>query len=84
MFLKTFDLDDSGILLFAFSFWTNQKMTHIPVTLKLIKKVITNLDSSKEPGPNCAPLVVKRTCEPELSYILVELFNVCLKQSWFP
>ena len=56
-------------------------MTHIPVTLKLIKKVITNLDSSKEPGPNCAPLVVKRTCEPELSYILVELFNVCLKQS---
>ena len=56
-------------------------MPYISVTLKLIKKVITNLDSSKEPGPNCAPVVVKRTCEPELSYILVELFNMCLKES---
>ena len=56
-------------------------MTYIPVTLKLIKKVITNIDSSKEPGPNCAQVVVKRTCEPELSYILIELFNIYLKES---
>ena len=25
-----------------------------------------------------------RTCEPELSYILAELFNKCLKESCFP
>ena len=35
-----------------------------------------NLDSSKATGPDCIPVVVLMTCEPELSYILAELFNV--------
>ena len=50
----------------------------------MIKKVITNLDSSKAPGPDCIPVVVLENCEPELSYILAELFNMCLKESCFP
>ena len=29
-------------------------------------------------------MVVLKNCEPELSYILAELFNVCLKESCFP
>ena len=29
-------------------------------------------------------MVVRRNCEPELSYILAELFNKCLKKSCFP
>ena len=29
-------------------------------------------------------MVVLKTCEPELSYILAELFNRCLKESCFP
>ena len=29
-------------------------------------------------------MVVLKNCEPELSYILVELFNKCLKESCFP
>ena len=50
----------------------------------MIKKVITNLDSSKASGPDCIPVVVLKNCEPELSYILAELFNKCLKESCFP
>ena len=43
-----------------------------------------NLDLSKASGPNCIPVVVLKNCEPELSYILAELFNKCLKKSCFP
>ena len=50
----------------------------------MVKKVITNLDSSKMSGPHCIPVVVLKNCEPELSYILAELFNMRLKESSFP
>ena len=50
----------------------------------MVKKVITNLDSSKVFSRDCIPLVVLKNCEPELSYILAELFNICLKESCFP
>ena len=50
----------------------------------MVKKVITNLDSSKASGPDCSPVVVLKNCEPELSYILAKLFNKCLKKSCFP
>ena len=43
-----------------------------------------NLDLSKASGPDCIPVVVLKNCEPEISYILPELFNKCLKQSCFP
>ena len=43
-----------------------------------------NFDSSKASGPDCIPMVVLKNCEPELSYILAELFNMCLKESCFP
>ena len=43
-----------------------------------------NLDLSKPSGPDCIPVVVLKNCEPELSYILAELFNKCLKESCFP
>ena len=50
----------------------------------MVKKVITNLDSSKASCPDCIPVVVLKNCEPELSYILAKLFNKCLKESCFP
>ena len=50
----------------------------------MVKKVIRNLDLSKASGPDCIPVVVPKNCEPELSYILAELFNKCLKESCFP
>ena len=43
-----------------------------------------NLDLSNAYGPDCIPVAVLKNCEPELSYILVGLFNKCLKQSCFP
>ena len=39
---------------------------------------------SKASGPDCIAVVVLKSCEPELSYILAELFNKCLKESCFP
>ena len=50
----------------------------------MVKKVITNLDFSKAPGPDYIPVVVLKNCDPELSYILAELFSKCLKMSCFP
>ena len=38
----------------------------------------------KASGPDCIPVVVLKNCEPELSYILAELFNKCLKEFCFP
>ena len=50
----------------------------------MVEKVITNLDSSKANGPDCIPVVFLKNCEPELSYILAELFNICVQVSCFP
>ena len=50
----------------------------------MVKKVITYLNSSKAYGPDCIPVVVLKNCEPELIYILAELFNTYLKEFCFP
>ena len=50
----------------------------------MVKRVMANFDSSKATGPDCIPMVVIKNCEPELSYILAELFNMCLTYSCFP
>ena len=55
---------------------TNLKLHNISITPKMVKKVITNLDSSKASGPNCIPVKVPKNCGPELSYILAQLFSV--------
>ena len=80
-FCKNPNLDDSGISLLVFPSRTNLKLHNISITSKMVKKVITNLDSSKV--PNCIPAVILKYCEPELSYIQVELFNIYLKDSFF-
>ena len=82
-FSKNSNLDDSGISLPVFPSGTNLKL-HVSITPKMVKKVITNLDSLKASGPDCIPVVVLKNCEPELSYILPKLFNKCLKESCFP
>ena len=83
-FSKNFNLDDSGISLTFFLSRTNLKWHNISVTHKIVKKVITNLHLSKAPGPDYIPVVVLKDCEPEVSFILAELFNKCLKESYFP
>ena len=44
------------------------KLHNISVTPAMVKKVITNLDSSKAFGPDCIPVVVLKNFEPKLSY----------------
>ena len=83
-FSKNCNLDDSDISLPVFPSRTNLKLHNISVTPKMVKKVITNLDLSKVSGPDCIPVVVLKNCESQLSYILAELFNNCLKESCFP
>ena len=79
-FSKNSNFDDSGISLPVFLSRTNLKLCNISVSPRMVKKVIMNLDLSKASGP----VVVLKNCEPELSYILAELFNKCLKESCFP
>ena len=50
----------------------------------MVEKIITNLNSSKVSGPDWIPVVILKNYEPELSYILDELFNMCLKESCLP
>ena len=73
-----------GELLIVFSSRTNLKLHNISVTPKMVKRVITNLDSSKESGPDCIPVVVLKNCEPELSHRLTGLPNMCLIEYCFP
>ena len=82
-FSKNSDIDDSYISLPVFISRTNLKL-HISVIPKMVKNIITNLDSSEASGPVCIPVVILKNCEPELTYILVEFFNNSLKESCFP
>ena len=82
-FYKNSNLDDSGISVPVFPYRTNLKLHNIFVIPKMVKQVITNLDSSKASDPDFIPVVVLKNCESELSYILAELFSMCLKESCF-
>ena len=82
-FSKNSNLDDSGISLPVFPSRTYLKLRNISVTHKMVKKVIMNLDLSKATGPDFIPVMVLKNCQLELSYILSELFNKCLKESCF-
>ena len=74
-FSKNPNLDDPSISLPISPSRTNLKLHNTSATRKMVKKIITNLNLS---------VVVLKNCEPELSYILAELFNMCLKESCFP
>ena len=68
---KNSNLDDSGISLPAFLSIIDLKLRNISViTPKMVKKVITNLDSSKASGLDYIPVVVLKNYEPEFSCIL--------------
>ena len=80
---KNSNLDDSGISLPVFTSRTNLKLHNISLTLKMVKKLIMNIDFTKVSDPDCIPPVVLKNCQLKLSYILVELFNKFLKEPCF-
>ena len=79
-FSKNSNLDDLSVSLPIFFSRTYLEL-NISVTPKMVKKVITNLESSKISGSDCIPVVVLKNCEPELSYILHELFKKSVLRS---
>ena len=82
-FFQNSNVDYSGISLPVFPSKTNLELHNISITPKMVKKVIMNLDLSRASSPDCIPVVVLKNCEPELSYILAELFIKCLRESCF-
>ena len=82
IFLRN-SLDDSGIFLFVYSSRTNLKLHSILVSLKTMKWVIPNLGSSKVSNTDCILLAVLNNCEPKFSYLLADLFNICMKGATF-
>ena len=83
-FSNNSNLDDFGISLPVFPSRTNLKLHNISIPPKMVKKIITNFDSSKASGPDCILVVALKNCELELSDILDKLFNICPKESCFP
>ena len=61
------DLDDAGISLPVFLPRTNLKLPHVSVIPKMMKKILTKLDLSKESGPHCISVVALKNCELEFS-----------------
>ena len=59
----------------------------VSVTPKMVKKVITNLDSSKVAGPDCIPVVVLKSCESErtreLSVWKSLIFQIVGRSLWW-
>ena len=59
------------------------KLHIILITPKLIEEIITYLYYSKPSCLNSVRMMVQNNCPYELSYMLAELFNMCLKESCF-
>ena len=74
-FSRNSHLNDSHIFLSAFPSRTNLKLHNIPVTPKLVQKVITYLDLLKVSGPDCTIRVVLKNCESNF-----QMCNMCLKK----
>ena len=82
-FSKNPNLDGSGISLPIFPSRTNLKLHNISVTPKMVKKVMT-ITLIHQSHPNLSVFSGKN-CEPELSYILAELFNIVGRShQWSP
>ena len=82
-FFKNSNLNNSSIVLIVFPSRTYLKL-YISVAPNMVKEVVMNLYLSKTSSPDSILVVVLKYCEPELSYILAELFNKCLRESFVP
>ena len=74
--LKTFLRTLILIILVSLYLFSILKLHNMFITPKIIKKAITNLDSSKASGLDCIPVVALKNCESEL-------FQISLKESCF-
>ena len=63
IFSKNSNLDDTSICLSVFPSRSNLKLHKSFITPKTVKRVKTNLDSSKGSETDCIPVVVLKNCE---------------------
>ena len=66
IFSENSNLGGSCITSPVFYFRTNLKLHNVSLTPKVVKKVVTNLDSSKVSSPDCIPVAVPKNYLPEL------------------
>ena len=50
----------------------------------MVSRAIYDLDAPKATGPDRIPAIVLKMCSPELSHVLIQLYNKCLAKSCFP
>ena len=77
-------LDDSLHPLPDFPSRTDQGISSLRITSRMVAKAILDLDVSKATGPDHIPSIVLRRCSPELSPVLAKLYSKCLAESCFP
>ena len=77
IFSKNSNLDDAGVSLPVFPSKTSLKLYNICITPKMVKKIITNFDSSKASDPGCIPVVVLKASKGTSSQasVFAEFFD---------
>ena len=76
---KNFSFCDADITLPVFPSRTNLQLLNFSIAPKMVKEVMENLALSRASGTDGIPVVVLKNCEDELSYVLTEFLNKCLK-----
>ena len=77
-------LDDSFHSLPDFPSRSDQGISSLRITSRMVANAILNLDVSKATGPDNIPSIVLQRCSPELSPVLAKLYRKCLVESCFP
>ena len=83
-FAKNSSLDDSGHSLPTFPSRTDASLSIPFISVKQVRRIMKNLDSSKSSGPDGIPVIVLKECSPELAPVLAKLFRRCLSKGEFP
>jgi len=84
IFANISTLDDQGIEPPAFSERTTKKLPQIRIFPKCVRRTLQSLDTSKASGPDGIPAIVLKQCARVLATPLAKLFNLSLKQGYFP
>ena len=83
-FARNSCLDDGGRSLPVFPGRTYASLSTLSITVKQVRRIIKNLDSSKSSGPDGIPVIVLKKCAPELAPVLTKLFRRCMSSGNFP
>lgn len=76
-------LEDKDNPVLDFSFLTVHTLCNITISARDVSSLIKSLDTTKATCPNIILVVVLKNLRPELSQILIKLFNRCLEGETF-